>query len=164
MTQEITPKSVSTDDNFRVWFVPDGSDPKSAAVLAGATAKSITYSLTPAGFNRTTTEETVSDERLSLRQMLERAGTVGEALEVQYIFGDAADVASAALAAGVSGTIVARYAVPNATEPAAGQKTDQIPITCGKQRKDQPTRNGVFTKTQKLFVTGVVEDDVTLAA
>lgn len=164
MALEATPNSVPTDSNFRVWFVPAGSNAKSVAILNGATAKSLTYSLTPAGFNRTTTEETISDERLSLKQMLERAGTVGETLEVQYVYGDAGDVASVALAAGVEGYIVARYAVPNATDATIAQKVDIIPISCGKQRKDQPTRNGVFTKTQKLFVTGVVEDDVALVA
>lgn len=164
MAAEATPKSVSTDDNFRVWFVPSGSNPKSVAILTGATAKSITYSLTPAGFNRTTTEEMVSDERLSLKQVLQRFGTVSEELEVQYVYGDAGDVAAIALAEGVEGFIVSRYAVPNATDAATGQKVDVIPIKCGRQRKDQPVRNGVFTKTQKLAVTGVVENDATLVA
>lgn len=164
MTLEATPKSVATDDNFRVWFVPSGSNPKSAAILAGATAKSITYSLIPGGFNRGTTEETIADERLTLKQLLERPGTVGETLEVQYVFGDAADVAAAALSEGTEGFIVARYAIPNAADPTAAQKVDVIPIRCGKQRKNQPVRNGVWAKTQKLFIIGVVEDDVALAA
>ncbi len=164
MTLEDTPKSVPTDGNLRIAFVPAGSNAKSVAILNGGTTKLITYSLTPAGFNRGVTEETVSDERLTLRQLLEAAGTIGETLEVQYVFGDAADVAAPALAEGVEGTIVARYAVPNATDFAVAQKVDLIPIRCGRQRKDAPTRNGVFTKTQKLFVVGVVENDVALVA
>lgn len=161
---EPTPKSVPTDDNFRVWFVTAGSNPLSVATLSGPTAKSITYSLIPGGFNQGITEETINDERLTLKQMLERAGTVSQTLEVQYVFGDDDDVASAALVEGVEGFIIPRYAIPNATEPTVGQIVDKIPVTCGKQRKNQPSRNSVWAKTQKLFITGVVEEDVPLVA
>lgn len=161
---EPTPKSVATDGNMRVAFVPSGSNPKSVAILNGGTTKLITYSLTPSGFNRGGSEETISDERLTLKQLLEAAGVSTETLEVQYVYGDAGDVASTALAEGVEGFIVARYALPNATDFAVAQKADIIPIRCGRQRKDAPTRNGVFTKTQKLFVVGVVENDAALIA
>jgi len=164
MTLENTPKSVESDGTFRLWFVPDGSNPKSAAILNGATAKSITYSMVPGGFKRDTNEETVSDERLSLKQMLERPGSVTDSIEVQYVFGDEDDVANAALAEGVEGSIVARYAVPNETDATAAQLVDIAKVRCGKQRKNQPVRNGVWVKTQKLFVIAPVEDDVALIA
>jgi len=164
MTQEITPKSVATDDNFRAWFVPSGSNPLSIAVLNGALAKSLTYSLVPGGFNRDTSEESIADERLTLKVALERPGTVGEKLEVQYVFGDDGDVASVALAEGTEGFIVSRPAVPNATAATVGQKVDVLPILCGKQRKNQPTKNSVWTKTQKLYIIDVPQDDALLVA
>lgn len=163
MPLEATPLSVAADGNLLVAFVPSGNS-LSKAVLDAATTKKITYSLTPSGFNRSTTQDTISDERLTLSQLLEQAGRIKETLEVEYVFGDAGDVAKVALAEGVTGFIVARYAIPNATDWTVGQKVDSIPIKCGVQAKGAPTANGVFTITQKLFVTGAVIRDGVLVA
>lgn len=163
MTTEITPLSVASDGNLLVSFVPTGN-PLSVANLVAGTTKAITYSLTPGGFNRATSQDTVSDERLTLAQLLEQAGRVKETLEVEYVYGDAGDVASVALAKDVTGNIVVRYAVPNGTAWTIGQKVDVIPIKCGIQAKNAPTANGVFTKKQKLFVTGSVTTDGVLVA
>lgn len=164
MAQEATPLSVATDDNLRIAFVPSG-DANSKAVLDAGTTKDLTYGFTPSGFNRSITQETINDPRLTLKQMLQRAGRVTEELEVQYVFGDSGDVAKVALAEGTTGYIVVRYAVANATAwTATTQKVDVIPIQCGKQRKDAPTENGVWTVTQKLYVTGPVETDVAIVA
>lgn len=158
MTLESTPLSVASDGNLLVSYVPTGN-PLSVANLVAVTTKPITYSLTPGGFNRATTQDTVSDERLTLAQLLEQAGRVKETLEVEYVYGDAGDVASAALTKDAVGWIVVRYAVPNATAWTIGQKVDVIPIKAGIQAKNAPTANGVFTKKQKLFVTGTVTTD-----
>lgn len=163
MPVEATPLSVAADGNLLVAFVPTGNA-LSVANLDAGTTKKITYSLTPGGFNRATTQDTISDERLTLAQLLEQAGRVKETLEVEYVYGDAGDVASAALTNGTSGSIVVRYAVPNATAWTVGQKVDVIPIKCGVQAKNAPTANGVFTKKQKLFVTGSVTTDGVLVA
>ena len=164
MALEPTPLSVASDGNLLVAFVPSGSNPLSVAILAGGTTKAITYSLTPSGFNRATTQDTINDERLTLAQLLEQAGRIKESLEVEYVFGDAGDVAKVALTEGVAGFIVARYAIPNATAWTIAQKVDVIPIRCGKQAKSAPTANGVFTIKQKLFVTGSVTTDGVLIA
>jgi hypothetical protein len=161
---EITPASVASDGNLRVTFLPAVGNPKSAAVLNGETAKALTYSLTPAGFNRSITEETVNDERLTLRQLLTRAGTSTQGLELQYVFGGDDEVARPTLKEGTVGFIVARYSVPNETDYAAAQEVDIIPIQAGKQRKDAPTRNGMQTLTQAFYVTGIVLEDEPLAA
>jgi hypothetical protein len=163
MALEATPLSVASDGNLLVAFVPTG-DPLSVVNLAATTTKAITYSLTPGGFNRGTTQDTVSDERLTNTQLFEQAGRVKEMLEVEYVFGDAGDVAGAALAKDAVGWIVVRYAIPNETAWAAGQKVDVIPVRCGVQAKNPPTANGLFTKKQKLFVTGAVQTDATLIA
>jgi hypothetical protein len=163
MALEPTPNSVASDGNLLVAFVPTGN-PLSVANLAASTTKAITYSLTPGGFNRATVQEMVDDQRLTLVQYLQQLGRVKETLEVDYVFGDAGDVASAALTQGTTGYIVARYAVPNDTAWAVGQKVDVIPIKCGIQQKSAPTANGVFTKKQMLAVTGVVTTDGVLVA
>lgn len=163
MPIEATPLSVAADGNLLVAFVPSGNA-LSVAVLVAATTKAITYSMTPSGFNRATTQDTISDERLTLAQLLEQAGRVKETLEVEYVYGDTGDVAKVALAKDVTGFIVARYAIPNATAWTVGQKADVIPIKCGVQAKSAPTANGVFTIKQKLFVTGAVTTDGVLVA
>ena len=163
MTLEITPLSVASDGNLLVAYVPTGNA-LSVANLVAVTTKAITYSMTPGGFNRSTAQDTVSDERLTNTQLFEQAGRVKEMLEVEYVYGDAGDVASAALVKDAVGWIVVRYAVPNATAWTIGQKVDVIPIRCGIQAKNAPTANGLFTKKQKLFVTGPVQTDAVLIA
>lgn len=160
MAKEITPGSVQSDDNLRVWFVPEGTAVTAAAL---GTAESITYSLTPSGFNRSITEDTVSDERLTLSQVLQKRGRKTEELEVQYVFGAADDVAYPLLKEGVRGQIVARYSEPNATEPATGQTVDILHVECGAQRKDAPSANGIQTVTQNLRCVQPTEVDVDLA-
>jgi hypothetical protein len=164
MAAEIVPNSVAADGNLRITFVPALANPKSVAILNGGTAKDITYSLTPAGFTRTITENSIEDGRLTLKQVLTRAGTTTQSVEVQYVWGDAGDVAKVTLTEGVAGFLVLRYAVPNATAWTVGQKVDVIPITAGRQRKDAPTANGLLTVTQGIYVSGTTEDDVALVA
>lgn len=166
VTPEIVPGSVQTDDNFHVWFVPkaDATNPLSVATLTAATTKSLTYSLTPDGWNHTTTEENVPDERLTLKQVLQLAGRITDTLDVKYVYGATDDVARIALAEGTEGWIVARYAVPNDEDPAVGQVVDVIEIACGVQRKDAPTANSTFTMSQSLRVRGAVKRDAALVA
>ena len=162
MAAEAVPLSVAWDDNLRITFVPSGADPLSVAVLGGATAKDLTYSLKT--FNRAITEAVINDPRLTLKQILQKRGKITETLEVNYVFGDAADVAYAALAEGTEGFLVLRYSVSNSTAWAAAQTVDVITIECGRQRKDAPVENGVQTVTQTLFITDVSADDsVTVA-
>jgi hypothetical protein len=134
------------------------------ANLTAGTTKAITYSLTPGGFNRATTQEMVDDQRLTLVQYLQQIGRVKETIDIDYVYGDAADVAGAALTQGTTGWIVVRYAVPNSTAWTIGQKVDSIPIKCGIQQKSPPVANGVFTKKQMLAVTGTVTTDGVLVA
>jgi len=163
MALELAEQSVAADGSLRVAFVPSGNA-LSVAVLDGDETKALTYSFTPSGFNRTTTENTIEDPRLTLRQSFTRPGTTSEALEVQYVFGGDDEVARIALAEGTTGTLVVRYAVANEDEWAAGDVVDLIPIQAGRQRKDPPTANSVWTITQGMYVTGTVQEDVVLVA
>lgn len=162
MAQETVPLSVAFDDNLRIALVPDGSDAKSVAILIGGTTKDLTYSLKSFAHNISQAE--IPDPRLTLKQNLSKPGKVTETLEVQYVFGDADDVAQVALAEGTKGSIVARYSVPNATAWTVAQKVDILTIECGKQRKDAPVENGVQTITQTIYITGVTQNDVALIA
>lgn len=162
MAAETVPGSVAWDDNLRITFVPSGANPLSAAILAGGTAKDLTYSLK--SFTRTITQAMIDDPRLTLKQVLQKFGKVTETVEVNYVFGDDDDVARVALAEGTAGFIVLRYSVPNATAWTAGQEVDVLTIECGKQRKDAPVENGVQTITQSIAITDVSDDDATVVA
>ena len=153
MTAETVPGSVQSTDNLRITFVPAGSNALSVAILNGGTAKDITYSLTPDGWNFPITEAEAEDKRLSLGQNGSLPGTskLGP-ITLKYVHGDAADVAKAALTLGIAGTIVYRDSTPNATVYTVGQKVDTITIKAGRQRKDSPTENGQQTMQQALYV------------
>jgi hypothetical protein len=160
MALEATPASVATDGNLRITFVDDASNPLSVAALNGG--DDITYSLTPSGFTHGITENNIDDPRLTLKQIFNRPGTSTETLALQYIWGDADDVAYNVLAEGTKGFLVVRYATPNATSYTTGQKVDVITILAGKQRRDAPTANGLFTISQNLYITDVTKNDQTL--
>lgn len=167
MSLEETPGSVATDGNLSLWFVPYGAstNPASKLVLDAVTTKRITYSLTPDGFAHTIDEATIEDGRLTLKQLLQQAGTVTDNLELSYVYGATNDVARVALTEGAAGWIVARYAVDNAAAvTATTDKVDVLPIKCGVQRKSAPARNAVFTIMQKMFITGTVLRDKAVVA
>jgi hypothetical protein len=164
MTQEAVPLSVNNDDFLRVFFVPSGTNPLSVAALAASTAKGLTYSLTPDGWNPTTNEADVEDPRLSLLQDLSRPGKVTKGLSIQYVYGDTNDVARTVCTPYLTGYLVYRDSIPNATEWATGQKVDVWPIKFGKQVKDPRPANGRQTITQKCYLTGIVQEDQLLVA
>jgi hypothetical protein len=160
MALEDVPQSVNWDDNLRITWTAEADDPKSAAdLIAGV---DLTYSLKT--LTRTINEARIEDPRLTLKQILERPGKITETVEVQYVFGDDADVAAATLIQGTKGHLTLRYSLPNSTVWAAAQVVDVITVECGKQRKDSPVENGVQTLTQTLFVIDITEDDVAIAA
>jgi hypothetical protein len=169
MTRDVViPGAVAADDNLVILFVPkaglaDPSSPTVAEVTAG-TVKDITYDLTPTGFNHTHTEEDIEDDRLTLRDALTLAGRERHDLELQYVFGADDTIADAALAKGTEGFIVARYAVPYETDFTAAQIVDIFTVQAGAQRKDAPTANGRWTKTQRLRQRGRFREDVPLGA
>lgn len=162
------PGAVDQDGTFLVLFVPDAGvadvDAPKAAELNAATAKDLTYSLTTSGYNRTTSQATDTDERLTLADVLETPGRVTESIELQYVHGSEDDIADPVLVEGAKGFIVERRAVDITAPFAAGQDVDIIPVTVGVPRKDNPTSNGKWTKTVRLFVRGKVARDVAVAA
>lgn len=163
----VVPGAVDQDGTFTVAFVPEAGiadvNAPSASELNAATVKDLTYSLTTSGYNRTTSQATDTDERLTLADVLETPGRITESLELQYVHGASDDIADPVIQEGVKGFIVERRAVDIGTF-AAAETVDIIPITFGVPRKDNPTSNGKWTKTVRLFVRGKVARDVAVVA
>jgi hypothetical protein len=89
--------------------------------------------------------------------------------DLNYIYDvqNAASVSNklyAALPEGATGYFVARYGLDVDTAAAAGQKVDVIPVKLGPKVKLPPTRNTKGQVKQKPFVTGPVQQDVSIAA
>ena len=165
MAAETVPASVNTDGNFTLWWIPGTTgNPLSKAVIEAGTSKVLTYSLTGDGWNHSTDEVVIEDPRLTLAQTLQDLGRVTDSLELKYVFGDAGDVAKAALTAGTRGWLVARYAKANDTTVTVGDKVDVIPVKLGVQRKTAPTANGIFSIVQKAVVKGTVTRDGVVVA
>lgn len=155
MALETSPASIATEDNYRIKWV----DAIAGAAITAAEwdgGDDITYSLTPDGWTPSQDQATITDDRLTLAQALERPGKKTKGLTVRYV-DTASGGATAALTEGTSGYIVIRPLVANDLAGAAAQKVVVWPVTCGEQMDDAPVANGVFTKSQKLFVTGAVE-------
>lgn len=161
------PGAVDQDGTLTVAFVPEAglANPASptATELNAVTVIDLTYSLTTTGYNRTISQATDTDERLTLADVLETPGRVTESLEMQYVHGAADDIADPVIQEGVKGFIVERRAVAIGAFVAA-EDVDVIPVTFGVPRKDNPTANGKWTKTVKAFVSGQVQRDVPVAA
>lgn len=162
MALEATPASVASDGNLRVTFVPSGSNPLSVAILAANTSYDITYSLTPSGFNHTINEQVVADPRLTLKQTFNSPGTTDESLVLQYVWSTDSISAYKNLPENTAGFFVVRVGIPNATAWTAGQKVDVMTILTGKQRKDAPTANGLFTVSQNVYIKAVTQYDSVL--
>lgn len=160
MAAEAVPLSVNSDDNLRITVTALAANPLSAAILAAG--DDLTYSLKT--FNLTETQATIVDGRWTLNQDLSRPGKKTFKCEVQYVFGDAGDVAASVLVEGFEGHLTNRYSIANATAWTAAQVADTLAFKAGAQRKDPAVENGVQTITQELFITGVVLKDQAIAA
>jgi len=157
--------SSQSDGNRRITFVPiTATNPLSVATLNGTTAKPLTYSFTPDGYNRTPTQAEVPDPRLTLTQTLTRPGKVSETFEVKFVESEDPNSACVILAQGVEGYIVERRGIDNKVAYATGQKVDVIKIIAGVQRPDAPAENGIDTMSQTLFETDQVQRKVALVA
>ncbi len=144
MALETAPASQASTGNWLITYIPSGNGLSVAALVAG-TAKSLTYSFTPDGFNRNITQASVEDARLTMTQKLSSPGTITETIEVKYVESQTAGSANLVLVAGTTGSLTVRRGVGNATVPTIGQKADVITFVAGVQRPDAPTDNGLDT-------------------
>lgn len=160
MALETAVASQGSTGNWIVNYVPSASNAKSVAILAGGTSKSLTYSFTPDGFNRTIVEASVPDPRLTMSQTFSRPGTTTETIEVKYVESTDAASAKAILTAGSTGQLTIRRGLPNSTAWATGQTVDVITYVAGVQRPDAPVANGLDTFSQTLHITAATQSDV----
>lgn len=168
MALETVPTSSQSDGKWRIWYVPTGSAAKSVAILNGTTAKSITYGLTPDGWDVQTTQATVADPRLTLVQNLTRPGKVDETANLKAVAStttDSADQVLSGLAtSGAEGQFVVRRATDNATIATVGQVVDIYTGVIGVRRPDAPVENGVDTVQFTLYLTSPTQRQVALIA
>lgn len=168
MALEPTPASTQSDGNWRITYVPTGSNAKSVAILNGATAKPITYGLTADGFAATIAQATVEDKRLTLIQDLSRPGKVTETAELKAVSSTTADSADQILLglsqSGAEAQFLVRRGVSNAVVHTVGQIGDLITAVVGVRKPDAPTENGVDTATYGLYMTKPTERQVALVA
>ncbi len=159
-------QSVASDGNRKIIFIPGAaSNPLSLAILTGGTAKDLTYSFTEDGLDTTGTKSDVTDDRYTLQQTLSAPGkTAYGPFAIKYVFGGPSEVARVALTEATIGFLVIRFATPNATAFATGQKVDAFKINPGRQMKNPPTANGVELMSQKLYVIDVAILDGVIVA
>ncbi|MGC5078458.1 hypothetical protein [Agrococcus sp. DT81.2] len=147
------PRNVDVDENLAIVVIPkaDLPDPSapSAAALNGAT--DVTYEHTTDGLNATSSQATVTDPRLSLRDVPEAPGTISHSLEVTYFYGDDELVLDTLLVEGDEVFYVIRDSVRVEEDFAADQKVDVYSAVVGEPRKNRAT-GGKQTKTTTLFV------------
>jgi hypothetical protein len=156
------PTSVPTDGTTRFDYVPAIASPGAPTVaeLTAGTVKSLDAYITGDGWNATGDQATVTDNRIATKQTFEQPGRKTRSLSITYVHNQASptnDVAAVTLAEGVTGYVVARFAVPRGTAYAAGQRVQVWPITAGEAMENYNGENSVHTMTQKLFVTNEVK-------
>lgn len=167
MVAETVTPGVISDGNGLILFVPTIANPAAPTVaeLTAGTVKKLTYSVTGDGYSHTATPATVTATRLFLKQVLQYDTTVTDELSITYVYTNTTDdVVRIALAEGVTGFIVERFAVANDAAIAAGQLVDVIPIKAGISTKNPPATGQELTRTQALNVTGAVQRDRPIAA
>lgn len=159
------PQSSQSDGRWKIAQLPkSATNPLSVAALKGATAKDLTYSFTPDGFNLSRTQATVNDPRLTLVQILSRPGKVTETLELKYVASEDANSADQVLTDGLEGSFVIRRGTDNAADWAVGQKVDVITFVLGVRRPDAPVENGVDTVSRTAYISAVTQSQAVLVA
>lgn len=147
-----------------IWWVggaiADLTAVKASTELGAATSYDITYSFTPDGFPLDSTQEKLTDDRLTLQDTLESLGKVSTNFGDGITYVDSATATAAATvlkpvspATTKSGFFVVRPGVAYATLAATGQKGTIYPVTLGPQRRGPINGQGKFTWKQQVVLT-----------
>lgn len=158
------PRNVDVNTNLSITVYEKAgiADPLAPTPTELALGEEVVYEFPPDGWNETSTQETITDPRLSLENVPEAPGNVSNSLEVTYFYGDPALVLDPMLVKDAELYFVVRDTVDVTEDFAAAQKVDVYSVTVGKPRKNRAT-NGKQTKTTKLFVQKA-DQDVAVAA
>jgi hypothetical protein len=133
-----------------------------ATELDATGVKDITYDLTASGFTWTTAEESVGNERFTLKQVLALPGRRTVTISLQYVYGATDDLADTLFVEGTDFIIAVRWAKDHDTAVAAADKFDLIKVRAGHKSKDAPAANGQLSKTQVFYPLGVAVEDKAL--
>lgn len=133
-----------------------------AAELGATGVKDITYDLTASGFTWTTAEDSVSNERFTLKQVLALPGRRTVTISLQYVYGATDDLADTLFTEGTDYIIAVRWAKDHDAAIGATDKFDLIKVRAGHKSKDAPAANGQLSKTQVFYPLGVAVEDKTL--
>lgn len=163
------PIAVSSNGTMRVQFVTAIANPAAPKVteINAGTSLDLSCYLTGDGLSTETSENTIDDPRLCSKQIYESRGDYTNTLELTYVFNPASeddDEARTTLVPGTQGFLVLRWAVDSEDAFAVGDVVDVYPVEFGFQRKVTPGRNSVHRITQKPFVIGEVQHNVTVVA
>ena len=164
MALETIPGSVQTLENLLIIGTPTAANPLSVAALVGGTAKSLTYSLTPDGWDFPITESEIEDARLTAASVGSVMGrTKYGPINVTYVHGSGSDVAKAFLTPGTTVNLTIRDSISNATVPTIAQKADTVKVTCGKFRKVYSGDLQVIQQTLYVVAGSYVEGGTLVA-
>ncbi|GGA72616.1 hypothetical protein GCM10011490_24240 [Pseudoclavibacter endophyticus] len=144
-------RGIRGSDRYLILAVPATAieDPSAITVteLEAETAIDVTYSFTSDGYNRSPSEETVNDDRLTLGQSLTERGRRTDTLQTTIVASGEESVADNAFIEDEEFYHVHRPYVPHDEPLAAGQEYDAIPVRVGMKVRNIPVGNAMQTKT-----------------
>jgi hypothetical protein len=171
MTSPTLPAAITSDGNWKVWYATAVADPNNPTVaeLTALTGFDATCYLTGDGWNPTTDEQVVTDDRACSRQTFEDLGRYTDKLQVKYIYRQqeptsATNKAYNVWKRGVTGFLFYRGGTDFAPDIAAGDIGDLIPVVFDVQQKVPATGNEQLQIMQNVRVTGPVIRDVVVVA
>lgn len=161
---DTVPPAIDQAGNTVIWWIDTIASleaVKAATELGGSGATRITHSFTPDGFPVDSTQETTTDERLALVDILQSLGRTTTSFGDGVTYVDSSDAKSAAVvlkptapATSKDGYFVVRVGTPIGTLAAAGQKGTVYPVTLGKPRRGPVNGQGKFSWKQQVILTG----------
>lgn len=164
MTQ---PAGVPNDGNFKAVWVEALTDPAAPTVAEANGGLDASCYLTGDGWQPSTDEAVVTDERACSRQTFERPGRFTDSLSVRYVHNPKSPTDNElylAVPRGATGFWLIRWGADFEDDFAAGDIVDVYPAQGGKQQKQFNGANAMQTVMQRMFITGAVQEDVEIAA
>lgn len=137
------------------WVPPTGGASPALTVTQWAAGTDITCDLLGDGLSRSTSENSVTIDRLCMKQTGEKPGSHSEEVSLTYAWdpqGVNTSTAYGTLTPGSEKAIAIRYGIAYGTAGAAAQKVDIVQIVPGVQQRVATARNEELRVTQKQFV------------
>lgn len=163
--------SVGTEGNLLVMFAPASilsANKKLTDItvtdLNSAQFVDVTYDLTAgSGWAEATSQETITDDRLTATQSFSRGGKESNTLSAQAVYGDETSVMDPLIVKGEKYVAAVRWATDHDEDITGTSKFDFWLVEAGAKQRDQAAANSVFTKTIPFYPLAKVERDVTPA-